>query len=89
MIGYNNPEVLKGFAEFDGILVGIPGGGTFSMFYRKDLLEGAEISTDQPTAWDDFYGVCGEITEKTDAIATGIPAAPSWGGGTWGHLAQF
>lgn len=83
------PEVLKGFAEFEGILVGIPGGGTFSMFYRKDLLDGAEIATDQPATWDDFYGVCGQISEKTDAIATGIPAATPWGGGTWGEAFQM
>ncbi|MCB0123948.1 MAG: extracellular solute-binding protein, partial [Caldilineaceae bacterium] len=33
------PDVLKTFAEFDGKLIGIPGGGTFSFYYRKDVLE--------------------------------------------------
>ena len=83
------PDVLKTFAEFDGLLIGIPSGGTFSFFYRKDVLEGAGISTDQPATWDDFYGVCGEISEKTEAIATGIPAATPWGGGTWGEAFQM
>ncbi|HRW10399.1 MAG TPA: substrate-binding domain-containing protein [Caldilineaceae bacterium] len=83
------PDVLKTFAEFDGKLIGIPGGGTFSFYYRKDVLEGAGISTEQPATWDDFYGVCGQISEKTDAIATGIPAATPWGGGTWGEAFQM
>ena len=83
------PDVLKTFAEFDGNLIGIPGGGTFSFFYRKDVMEGAGIATEQPATWDDFYGVCGDITEKTEAIATGIPAATPWGGGTWGEAFQM
>ncbi|MEZ4664206.1 MAG: extracellular solute-binding protein [Caldilineaceae bacterium] len=83
------PEVLKTFSEFDGQLIGIPGGGTFSFYYRKDVLEGAGIATDQPATWDDFYGVCGEISDKTEAIATGIPAATPWGGGTWGEAFQM
>lgn len=83
------PEVLKGFAEFENILIGMPSGGTFSMYYRKDVLEGAEIATDQPATWDDFYGVCGQVAENTGAIPTGIPAATPWGGGTWGEAFQM
>ncbi len=83
------PEVLKTFANFDGQLIGLPTGGTFSFYYRKDLLEGADIATAQPATWDDFYGVCGAITEKTDATPTGIPAATPWGGGTWGEAFQM
>jgi multiple sugar transport system substrate-binding protein len=83
------PDVLKVFAEIDGRLVGIPGGSTFSMFYRKDLLEGAGISVAQPNTWDEFYDVCGQIAEKTSATPTGIPAATPWGGGTWGEAFQM
>jgi multiple sugar transport system substrate-binding protein len=83
------PEVLKPFAEVGGRLVGIPGGSTFSFFYRKDLLEGAGISTAQPNTWDEFYAACGEIAEKTEATPTGIPAATPWGGGTWGEAFQM
>jgi len=83
------PDVLKTFSEFDGNLIGIPSGGTFSFYYRKDVLEGAAISTEQPATWDDFYGVCAEISDKTDATATGIPAATPWGGGTWGEAFQM
>lgn len=88
--GWNQyPDVLKSFSEFDGNLIGLPSGGTFSFFYRKDLLEGAAIATDQPATWDDFYGVCGELAEKTAAIPTGIPAATPWGGGTFGEAFQM
>lgn len=83
------PEVLKPFAEVGGQLIGLPGGGTFSFYYRKDLLEGAGIPTDQPATWDDFYNICGQIAEKTEAIPTGIPAATPWGGGTWGEAFQM
>lgn len=83
------PEVLKKFAYFDDKLIGLPGGSTFSFYYRKDLLEGAGIPVDQPATWDDFYGVCGQIAEKTEATPTGIPAATPWGGGTWGEAFQM
>jgi multiple sugar transport system substrate-binding protein len=83
------PDVLKSFAYFDGKLIGLPGGSTFSFYYRKDVLEGAGIPIDQPATWDDFYGVCGQIAEKTSATATGIPAATPWGGGTWGEAFQM
>jgi len=83
------PAVLKPFAEVGGKLIGLPGGGTFSFFYRKDLLEGAGIPTAQPATWDEFYGICGQIAEKTEAIPTGIPAATPWGGGTWGEAFQM
>jgi len=83
------PEVLKGFADVGGQMIGLPGGSTFSFFYRKDLLEAAGIATDQPATWDDFYAICGEIAEKTDAKPAGIPAATPWGGGTWGEAFQM
>lgn len=83
------PEVLKPFAEIGGKMIGLPGGSTFSFFYRKDLLEGAGIAIDQPVTWDDFYGICGQIAEKTDAKPAGIPAATPWGGGTWGEAFEM
>jgi len=79
------PEVLRGFSFFGDKLVGLPGGSTFSFFYRKDLLEGAGIPITQPNTWEEFFASCGQIAEKTDAIPAGIPAATPWGGGTWGE----
>lgn len=83
------PEVLKGFAYFDDKLIGLPGGSTFSFYYRKDVLEAAGIPTTQPATWDDFYAICGQIAEKTDATPAGIPGATPWGGGTWGEAFQM
>ena len=83
------PNVLKPFAEVGGKLIGMPGGSTFSFYYRKDLLEGAGIPVAQPKTWDDFYGICGQIADKTDATPAGIPAATPWGGGTWGEAFQM
>lgn len=83
------PDVLKGFAYVDGKLIGLPGGSTFSFFYRKDVLDAAGISTEQPKTWDEFYAACDQIATKTDAIPTGIPAATPWGGGTWGEAFQM
>ncbi len=83
------PEVLKEFAYFDDKLIGLPGGSTFSFYYRKDVLEGAGIPIDQPATWDDFYGICGQIADNTAATPAGIPAATPWGGGTWGEAFQM
>lgn len=83
------PEVLKPFGDFSGKLIGVPSGGTFSLYYRKDVLEQNGIATDQPATWDDFYATCGQIADKTDAVPTGIPAATPWGGGTWGEAFQM
>lgn len=83
------PDVLKPFAEIGGKLIGLPGGSTFSFYYRKDVLEAAGIPTTQPKTWDEFYAVCGQIAEKTDAKPAGIPAATPWGGGTWGEAFEM
>ena len=83
------PDVLKPFAEVGGKMIGLPGGSTFSFFYRKDVLEGAGIATTQPTTWDEFYAICGQIADKTDAKPAGIPAATPWGGGTWGEAFEM
>jgi multiple sugar transport system substrate-binding protein len=77
--------ILRELATFDGRIMGVPGGTTISWFYRKDVLEQAGISTEQPNTWEDFYTVCGEIKEKTTAQPCGLPAATAWGGGTWGE----
>jgi multiple sugar transport system substrate-binding protein len=83
------PESLKELATFDGKVYGVPGGSTFTFFRRKDVMDEAGISGDQPKTWDDFYAACGEIAEKTTATPTGLPAATPWGGGTWGEGFQM
>jgi multiple sugar transport system substrate-binding protein len=82
-------DVLKGLATYNGKILGMPGGSTFSFFIRKDVMEEAGISTAQPKTWDDFYAACDEIATKTDAKACGLPGATPWGGGTWGEAFQM
>ncbi|MFN8443329.1 MAG: substrate-binding domain-containing protein [Caldilineaceae bacterium] len=76
-------EVLRKQAYYLGSLQGLPGGSTFSWFYRKDVLDGAGISTDQPKTWDDFYAACEQIATKTEAKPCGLPAATPWGAGSF------
>ncbi len=64
---------------------GVADATTFTMFYRKDVLADAGISTEQPATWEDFFARCEEIASKTKATPAGIPAATPWGGGTWGE----
>ena len=80
---------LRDLATYDGKIYGIPGGSTFTFFRRKDVMDAAGISGEQPKTWDDFYAACEEIVSKTDAIPTGLPAATPWGGGTWGEGFQM
>lgn len=76
-------DVLKPLATYDGKVVGVPGGTTFTWYYRKDVLEGAGISTEQPQTWDDFYALCDQVKSSTSALPCGLPGATPWGGGTW------
>lgn len=80
---------LRDLGTYDGKLYGIPGGSTFTFFRRKDVMDEAGISGEQPKTWDDLYASCAEIVDKTDAIPTGLPAATPWGGGTWGEAFQM
>ncbi len=76
-------DVLKPLGEFDGKLVGVPGGSTMTFFVRKDVLEKAGISTEQPKTWEEFYARCDQIKQKTDAKPVGIPGGTAWGGGSF------
>ncbi len=76
-------DVIKDQLTIDGKIYGLAGGTTFTLFYRKDVLEKAGISTAQPATWEEFYDRAGEILSKTGATPAGIPGARAWGGGTW------
>lgn len=76
--------VMKDQVTVDGKVYALSWATTFTMFYRKDLLEKAGISTDQPKTWDDFYGIADNIATKIPGmIPAGFPAARPWGGGSW------
>jgi len=76
--------VIKDQVTVDGKVYSLSWATTFTMFYRKDLLEKAGIPTTQPTSWDDFYGIADKIATKIPGMTpAGFPAARPWGGGTW------
>src|SRR5664279_549312 len=78
------PVIKDQLAAADGKLYALSWASTFTLFYRKDLLDAAGISTAQPQTWDDFYGIADNIATKIPGmIPAGIPAARPWGGGTW------
>ena len=79
----NYAGVIKDQITVNDRIYGLSGATTFTMFYRKDILEEAGISTDQPQTWEDFYDICENIVTATGATPAGIPAARPWGGGTW------
>jgi multiple sugar transport system substrate-binding protein len=79
----NYADVIKDQIAVNGRYYGLAGATTFTMFYRKDILEEAGISTEQPATWQAFYDICDDIVSKTGAIPSGLPAARPWGGGTW------
>ncbi len=76
-------QVVKDQITIKDKVYGVSGATTFTMFYRKDLLQKAGISIEQPATWEDFFARCDEILKKTGATPAGIPAARPWGGGTW------
>lgn len=76
-------QVVKDQLVVDGKTYGVADSTTFTMFYRKDVLADAGISTEQPATWEEFYARCEEIAAKTKATPAGIPAATPWGGGSW------
>jgi len=77
-------DIIKELASFGGKWYTVPGGvDVMNIFYRKDVLEGAGISYDQPNTYDDFFALCEEIAAKTDAWPCGFPAGLQWGGGSW------
>ena len=65
-------DVLKVFAEQSGKIIGIPEGSTFNFFYRKDVLDQAGVTTEQPKTWDEFYARCDDIKTKAGIVPCGI-----------------
>ena len=53
------------------------------LYYRRDLLERAGISTAQPTSWEDLLNRAREIKAKTGKYALMLPAGLGWGAGAF------
>ena len=77
-------QVAKDMTEIDSKTYVMPTQMAVQEFYyRKDLLEKAGISTDQPKSWDDLLDRAREIKRKTGAYGLLIPMGATWGGGSW------
>jgi multiple sugar transport system substrate-binding protein len=57
--------------------------GIQQIYFRRDLLEKAGISTEQPKNWADLLDRAKEIKAKTGAYGLLFPAGTSWGGGAF------
>src|SRR5262249_1678267 len=75
-------DVIKEQLTVDGKVYAVSWATTVTMFYRKDLLGNAGVTTDQPQTWDDFYKIADQIATKIPGMTpTGLPAGRPWGGG--------
>lgn len=55
------------------------------LYYRKDILEQAGVSTDQPQNWDELIAWAIEAKEKTGQKSLLLPMGVTWGGGAFGE----
>lgn len=53
------------------------------IYYRRDMLEKAGISTEQPKTWAELLERAKEIKAKTGAYGLLFPAGITWGGGSF------
>jgi multiple sugar transport system substrate-binding protein len=53
------------------------------LYFRRDLLDKAGISTAQPANWEELLDRAREIKAKTGKYALLVPAGISWGAGTF------
>lgn len=78
-------EQLRGEQiQVDGRMYSIPREASIiQLFYRKDVLEDLNVSTEQPMSWQDLLDRMKEVTEQTGNPSLLIPAGEAWGGGTF------
>jgi multiple sugar transport system substrate-binding protein len=57
--------------------------GIQEIYYRKDVLEKAGISTEQPKTWQELLDRAAEIKQKTGSYGLLFPAGVSWGSGAF------
>ena len=57
--------------------------GIQQIYFRRDVLEKAGISTEQPKTWAELLDRAKEIKAKTGAYGLLFPAGTSWGGGAF------
>lgn len=59
------------------------------LYYRRDILEKAGISTEQPKTWQELLDRAKEIKAKTGAYGLMFPMGLTWGGGAFGEGFQY
>ncbi|MDM9623971.1 extracellular solute-binding protein [Rhizobium sp. S96] len=59
------------------------------LYYRKDILEKAGISTAQPKTWAELMDRAKEIKAKTGNYGLMFPAGVTWGGGSFQEGFQY
>ena len=53
------------------------------IYYRRDILQKAGISTEQPKTWAELLSRAKEVKAKTGAYGLLFPAGLTWGGGSF------
>lgn len=70
--------------QVDGSVVGIPRGATvIQLFYRRDVLEAFEVSTEQPRTWAELLARMRTLRDAMGLPPLLIPAGTNWEGGTF------
>lgn len=78
------PQLREEQTQVDGNVYSIPREASIvQLFYRRDVLEANDVSTEQPMSWQDLLDRMTEVTEKTGNPSLLFPAGQAWGGGTF------
>lgn len=78
------PQLRDQQIQADGNVYSIPREASIiQLFYRKDVLEANNISTEQPMSWQELLDRMTAVTEATGHPSLLFPAGEAWGGGTF------
>jgi multiple sugar transport system substrate-binding protein len=78
------PNLRKGEVQADGKTYTIPGEATVQQFfYRKDVLVAHNISTAQPTTWNQLLDRLQQAKQALGGPSIVFPAGKQWGGGSY------
>ena len=82
--GHFYPKLRDEQVQADGKVYSIPREASIiQLFYRKDVLEANEVSTEQPKSWQELLDRMKTVMEKTGEPSLLFPAGEAWGGGTF------
>jgi multiple sugar transport system substrate-binding protein len=82
--GHFHPVLRDLATDEDGRIHAVPRGATIiQLFYRRDVLEAAGVSTEQPADWDALVERMVELRDAIDRPPILVPAGRSWGQGSF------